>query len=269
MRNHETRIASELFGENSDQIKPIIVRGSSDSSALDAAFEMFVRAGRSAPLTKTLLMPEAWSKRSKLIPESHRNMYEFANAVIEPWDGPAAIAAYDGEWVIGGMDRNGLRPMRYTITDSNLIFAGSETGMVPVNEEEIIYKGRLGPGDIIGVNLKEGKLYENFDLKDKLANEHPYHEWVKKIIRIDKQITSKKESSLFNSQNLRQRKIAAGYTMEELELILHPMVDEAKESTGSMGDDTPIAILSDKYRPLSHFFRQKFSQVTNPVSYTL
>jgi glutamate synthase (NADPH/NADH) large chain len=264
MRNHETRIASELFGENSDQIKPIIVRGSSDSSALDAAFEMFVRAGRSAPLTKTLLMPEAWSKRSKLIPESHRNMYEFANAVIEPWDGPAAIAAYDGEWVIGGMDRNGLRPMRYTITDSNLIFAGSETGMVPVNEEEIIYKGRLGPGDIIGVNLKEGKLYENFDLKDKLANEHPYHEWVKKIIRIDKQITSKKESSLFNSQNLRQRKIAAGYTMEELELILHPMVDEAKESTGSMGDDTPIAILSDKYRPLSHFFRQKFSQVTNP-----
>ena len=264
MRNHETRIASELFGENSDQVKPIIIRGSSDSSALDAAFEMFVRAGRSAPLTKTLLLPEAWSKRSKLIPESHRNMYEFANAVIEPWDGPAAIAAYDGEWVIGGMDRNGLRPMRYTITDSNLIFAGSETGMVPVNEEEIVFKGKLGPGDIIGVNLREGKLYENFDLKDKLANEHPYHEWVKKIIRIDKQITSKKESSLFDSQNLRQRKIAAGYTMEELELILHPMVEEAKEATGSMGDDTPIAILSDKYRPLSHFFRQKFSQVTNP-----
>jgi glutamate synthase (NADPH/NADH) large chain len=180
MRNHETRIASELFGENSDQVKPIIIRGSSDSSALDAAFEMFVRAGRSAPLTKTLLLPEAWSKRSKLIPESHRNMYEFANAVIEPWDGPAAIAAYDGEWVIGGMDRNGLRPMRYTITDSNLIFAGSETGMVPVNEEEIVFKGKLGPGDIIGVNLREGKLYENFDLKDKLANEHPYHEWVKK-----------------------------------------------------------------------------------------
>jgi glutamate synthase (NADPH/NADH) large chain len=264
MRNHETRIASELFGENSDQIKPIIIRGSSDSSALDAAFEMFVRAGRSAPLTKTLLLPEAWSKRSKLIPETHRNMYEFANAVIEPWDGPAAIAAYDGEWVIGGMDRNGLRPMRYTITNNNLIFAGSEAGMVPVNEEEVVFKGSLGPGDIIGVNLKEGKLYENFDLKDKLANEHPYHEWVKKIVRIDKHITSKKESSLFDSQNLRQRKIAAGYTMEELELILHPMVDEAKEATGSMGDDTPIAILSDKYRPLSHFFRQKFSQVTNP-----
>ena len=264
MRNHETRIASELFGENSEQVKPIITRGSSDSSALDAAFEMFLRAGRSAPLTKTLLLPEAWSKRSKLIPESHSNMYEFANAVIEPWDGPAAITAYDGEWVIGGMDRNGLRPMRYSITDSNLIFAGSETGMVPASEEEIIYKGRLGPGDIIGVNLKEGKLYENFALKDKLANEYPYNEWVKKIIRIDKKITSKKETKLFDSQNLRQRKIAAGYTMEELELILHPMVSDAKEATGSMGDDTPIAILSDKYRPMSHFFRQKFSQVTNP-----
>ena len=264
MRNHETRIATELFGDNSDQVKPIIVRGSSDSSALDAAFEMFIRAGRSAPLTKTLLIPEAWSKRSELLPQKQRDMYEFANAVIEPWDGPAAIAAYDGEWVIGGMDRNGLRPMRYTITSSNLIFVGSETGMVPVDEKEILYKGRLGPGDIIGVNLKEGKLYENFDLKNKLANEFPYSEYVSKIIRIDKQITSKKEISLFDSQDLRQRKIAAGYTMEELELILHPMAEEAKEATGSMGDDTPIAILSDKFRPLSHFFRQKFSQVTNP-----
>ena len=264
MRSHENRIASELFGENSEQVKPIIIRGSSDSSALDAAFELFVRSGRSAPLTKTLLMPEAWSKRSKLIPTSHSNMYEFANGTIEPWDGPAAIAAYDGEWVIGGMDRNGLRPMRYSITSSNLIFAGSETGMVPVDEEEIIYKGRLGPGDLLGVNLKEGKLYENFELKDRLANQYPYGEFVKKIIRIDKRITSKKEIKLFDFKSLRQRKIAAGYTMEELELILHPMVIDAKEATGSMGDDTPIAVLSDKFRPLSHFFRQKFSQVTNP-----
>ena len=264
MRSHENRIASELFGEDSEQVKPIIIRGSSDSSALDAAFELFVRAGRSAPLTKTLLMPEAWSKRSKLLPSSHSNMYEFANGTIEPWDGPAAIAAYDGEWVIGGMDRNGLRPMRYCITNSNLIVAGSEAGMVPVDEEEIIFKGRLGPGDLLGVNLKEGKLYENFELKDKLANQYPYHEFVKKIIRIDKRITSKKENKLFDFKSLRQRKIAAGYTMEELELILHPMVVEAKEATGSMGDDTPIAVLSDKFRPLSHFFRQNFSQVTNP-----
>mgnify|MGYP006078260227 CR=1 FL=1 len=264
MRNHQTRIASEMFGKDSEQVKPIITKGSSDSAALDAAFELFVRGGRSAPLVKILLIPEAWSKRSELIPISHRNMYEFANGTIEPWDGPAAIAAYDGDWIIGGMDRNGLRPMRYTVTSDNLIFVGSETGMVPVDEAKAIEKGRLGPGDIIGVNLAEGKLYRNKDLKDRLADEHPYEEYVKKIIRIDKRITSKKEIKLFNLKELRQRKIAAGYTLEELELILHPMAVEGKETTGSMGDDTPLAILSDKFRPLSHFFRQKFSQVTNP-----
>ena len=264
MRNHQTRIAGEIFGENSEQVKPIIEKNVSDSAALDAAFELFVRAGRSVPLVKTLLIPEAWSKRSELIPISHRNMYEFANAIIEPWDGPAAIAAVDGNWIIAGMDRNGLRPMRYTVTNNNLIFVGSETGMVPTDESSVVEKGRLGPGDIIGVNLFEGKLYHNSDLKDKLADDSPYEEFVKRIIRLDKRITINKEPAIFNLSTLRKRKIAAGYTLEELELILHPMVIDGKETTGSMGDDTPIAVLSDKFRPLSHFFRQKFSQVTNP-----
>ena len=264
MRNHQTRIAGEIFGEDSDQVKPIIEKNVSDSAALDAAFELYVRAGRSVPLVKTLLMPEAWSKRSELIPIEHRHMYEFSNAIVEPWDGPAAIAAIDGDWIIGGMDRNGLRPMRYSVTKDGLVFVGSETGMVHVDELTIIEKGRLGPGDIIGVNLKEGKLYKDRELKDRLAARAPYKEYVKKIIRLDKRIEVNKEQIFTEPSNLRKRMIASGYTMEELELILHPMVSDAKESTGSMGDDTPIAVLSDKYRPLSHFFRQKFSQVTNP-----
>ena len=264
MRNHQTRITTEIFGDDSEQVKPIIEKNVSDSSALDAAFELYVRAGRSVPLVKTLLIPEAWSKRSELMPIEHRNMYEFSNAIVEPWDGPAAIAAVDGNWIIGGMDRNGLRPMRYSISRDNLIYVGSETGMVTVDESKIIEKGKLGPGEIIGINLKEGKIFRDHEMKERLASEAPYEEYVKKIIRLDKRVKISKESTVTDQAKLRKKMIAAGYTMEELELILHPMVSDAKESTGSMGDDTPIAVLSDKYRPLSHFFRQKFSQVTNP-----
>ena len=265
MRNHQTRIASEIFGDDSEQVKPIIEKNVSDSAALDAAFELYVRAGRSVPLVKILLMPESWSKRSALIPIEHRNMYEFSNAIVEPWDGPAAIAAVDGDWVISGADRNGLRPTRYSITDDNLIYVGSETGMVRVDETKIVEKGSLGPGSIIGINLKEGKVYRDRDLKNHLAKDSPYEEYVKKIIRLDKRVKISKENTVVNPDQLRKKMIAAGYTMEELELILHPMVTDAKETTGSMGDDTPVAVLSDKYRPLSHFFRQKFSQVTNPA----
>jgi len=242
MRNHQTRITSEIFGDDSEQVKPIIEKNVSDSAALDAAFELYVRAGRSVPLVKTLLIPEAWSKRSELMPIEHRNMYEFSNAIVEPWDGPAAIAAVDGNWIIGGMDRNGLRPMRYSVSNDKIIYVGSETGMVRVDESKIVEKGRLGPGDIIGINLKEGKIYRNSDLKDYLAKEAPYEEYVKKIIRLDKRVTVSRESTVIETEKLRKRMIAAGFTMEELELILHPMVSDAKESTGSMGDDTPVAV---------------------------
>ena len=132
-------------------------------------------------------------------------MYEFSNAIVEPWDGPAAIAAVDGDWIIGGMDRNGLRPMRYSITRDNLIYAGSETGMVQLEEANISEKGRLGPGDIIGVNFKEGKLYRNKSLKDHLASEQPYDEYVKKIIRLDKRLIVNKEITLTDSSKLRKR----------------------------------------------------------------
>ncbi len=264
MKNHEFKMASELFGAAGDDIKPIVQAGGSDSAALDSVFEVLVRAGRSAPLAKTILIPETWTKKASTMPELHRAMYAYANAVMEPWDGPAAIAATDGRWVIAGMDRNGLRPQRFALTEDGLLFSGSETGMVVLDETKIVRKGRVGPGQMIALDLEEGRFYEDREIKDKLAGEYPYQEWTKKIVELDPIIGPGSEPRVFGKDTLRRRQIAAGITVEDLELILHPMVEDAKEPVGSMGDDTPLAVLSDRYRPLSHYFRQNFSQVTNP-----
>jgi glutamate synthase (NADPH/NADH) large chain len=264
MKNHEFKMASQLFGEHGDDIKPIIQPGSSDSAALDAVFEVLARAGRSAPLAKTLLVPEAWSNKASTMPDSHRALYAYANAVMEPWDGPAALAATDGRWVIAGMDRNGLRPQRYAVTKDGFLFVGSETGMVALDEALVERKGRVGPGQMIAIDLDEGRFYEDRAIKDKLAAEYPYEEWTKKIVELEPIIGPGPEPRLYEKDSLRRRQMAAGYTIEDLELILHPMVEDGKEPVGSMGDDTPLAVLSERYRPLSHYFRQNFSQVTNP-----
>jgi glutamate synthase (NADPH) large chain len=264
MKNHEVKMASDLFGSAGEDIKPIIQPGSSDSAALDAVFEVMVRAGRTAPLAKTILVPEAWSKHASTMPESHRAMYAYANSVMEPWDGPAALAATDGRWVIAAMDRNGLRPMRYSVTKNGLLFVGSETGMVVLSDTDILRKGRLGPGQMIALDLAEGRFYEDRAIKDRLASEYPYEKWIKNVVDLDPIIGAGEEPRLFDKDMLRRRQIAAGFSHEDMELILHPMVEAGKEPLGSMGDDTPLAVLSERYRPLSHYFRQNFSQVTNP-----
>ena len=264
MRAHETRMECALYGDHAEDVKPIIQAGASDSAALDMVFEALCRGGRLAPMAKALLIPEALSA-NKIMPESHRALIGYCNAVLEPWDGPAAIAASDGEWVIGGMDRNGLRPMRYTITGDGLVFAGSETGMVPVDEAQVVEKGRLGPGQMIAMNLIEARLYRDREVKDLLAARQPFAQWVERITELDELIQRPDfEPAEMARDDLRRRHVACGVTMEDLELILHPMVEESKEPVGSMGDDTPLAVLSDQYRGLHHFFRQNFSQVTNP-----
>ncbi len=265
MKSHEIRMASEAFGEHQEDIKPIIQPGSSDSAALDAVFEVLCRAGRSAPMAKTLLIPEAWSKKGTAMPESHRAMYQYSNSVMEPWDGPAALAATDGRWVIAGLDRNGLRPLRYTITDDGLLFVGSETGMVVLPEQKITRKGRVGPGQIIGVDLERGQFFDDRAIKDELASEHPYEEWTKNVVDLEPIIGPGPEPLMFDDKaEFRRRQLAAAISIEDLEMILHPMVEDGKEPVGSMGDDAPLAVLSQQYRPLSHYFRQNFSQVTNP-----
>ena len=160
------------------------------------------------------------------------------------------------------MDRNGLRPLRYTLSADKLLFAGSETGMVSVPNDKVISKGRLGPGQIIAVNLDQGKIFNSKSIKDYISKD--YKKYNKQIIDLDKKFSISKEKFIYSGDELRRRQYLAGINIEDLELILHPMVEEAKEAVGSMGDDTPTAVLSDKYRPLSHFFRQNFSQVTNP-----
>ena len=263
MKSHEIRMVSDAFGDFSGDIKPVVQHGGSDSAALDNVFEVLVRAGRDAPTVKTLLIPESWTHKSAM-PDAWRAMYSYCNAVMEPWDGPAGIAATDGRWVIGGMDRNGLRPMRFTVTTDGLILVGSETGMVPVDEARVVQKGRVGPGQMIAVDLREGRFYRDSEIKDKLAAAQPYQKWVENIVPLDSIISKAPEPVLFDKDELRRRQVAVGQTLEEVELILHPMVETAAEATGSMGDDTPIAVLSKGYRGLHHFFRQQFSQVTNP-----
>ena len=263
MKSHEIRMASATFGNYAEDIKPIISAGSSDSAALDAVFEMMVRGGRNAPMAKTMMIPESWSKLTAEMPKKWQNMYAYCNSVMEPWDGPAALAMTDGRWVAAGLDRSGLRPMRYVVTGDGLLIAGSEAGMVPVNESEVIEKGALGPGEMIAVDLHRGILLHDKDLKNELANSAPFDDWASKIIDLEK-VTKGKEFQCFSGKELRHRQIAAGYSIEDLETILAPMAEDGKETLASMGDDTPSAVLSKQYRPLSHYFRQNFSQVTNP-----
>ncbi|MFD1626546.1 glutamate synthase large subunit [Azospirillum griseum] len=266
MKAHETRMEHAAFGPYMQDLKPIIGVGLSDSGAFDSVFEVMVRAGRTAPMVKMMLVPQALTS-SKTTPDNHKALIAYCNSVMEPWDGPAALAMTDGRWVVGGMDRNGLRPMRYTITTDGLIIGGSETGMVKIDEAMVIEKGRLGPGEMIAVDLVAGKLYHDRELKDHLAAQKPWGQWVKNTTHLDelvKTAAEKGEPSEMDKAGLRKRQMAFGLTMEDMELILHPMAEDGKEAIGSMGDDSPIAVLSDKYRGLHNFFRQNFSQVTNP-----
>ncbi len=264
MKSHEIRMASTNFGDAAEDIKPIIPAGTSDSGALDAVFEALVRSGRNAPLAKTMLVPEAWSKATTNMKPAWADMYAYCNSVIEPWDGPAALAMTDGRWVCGGLDRNGLRPMRYVVTGDGLLIAGSEAGMVPVDEATVREKGALGPGQMIAVDMAEGRLYHDVALKDKLSQAQPYGEWIEKIVDLNALLRDVPEEPMFTGADLRKRQIAAGFSLEDLEQVLAPMAEDGKEMIASMGDDTPAAVLSAQYRPLSHFFRQNFSQVTNP-----
>ena len=247
-----------------DDLKPVVQAGGSDTATLDNVFEFLVRAGRDAPMAKALLIPESLGNNATM-PQAHRDLVLYCNAVMEPWDGPAAICATDGRWVVAGLDRNGLRPLRYSVTSDGMLIVGSETGMVKLAEDQIRMKGRVGPGQCIGVDLSTGRFYGDTELKDMLAARKPFGQWVNRTTRIDGIVkAAADEQASFASEALRRRQLSVGYTLEELETILHPMVEDANEAVGSMGDDTPVAVLSSTYRGLHHYFRQSFSQVTNP-----
>ena len=242
MRIHEQDMTSKLF-KNIEDLKPVIIPGNSDSASLDNVFELLTHSGKLAPLIKLMMIPDAWSKRSKTVPKNHQQLFNFLNSTIEPWDGPAAICATDAKWILAAVDRNGLRPLRYSITSDGLIFAGSETGMIKIPEENIIKKGRLGPGELIAVDLKEGKLYQDKEIKDYISKE--YKQFNNQIVDLDKKLKVNSEEIKYSGNNLRRRQYLSGYSIEDLELILHPMVEEGKEATGSMDQASQILAATD------------------------
>ncbi len=264
MKSHETRLADPVLDPFMDDVKPVIQAGGSDTATLDNVFELLCFTGRDAPMAKALLVPAATTPGPEMKP-AHKAMFEYCNAVMEPWDGPAAICGTDGRWVIAGLDRNGLRPLRYTVTASRMLVVGSETGMVKIPEGDILSRGRLGPGQTIAVDLDAPRFYGDEDLLDLLSQRQDFEGWVGRINRIDRIVRNDSvEPAGWSGEELRRRQAAVGTTLEELEVILHPMVADGSEAVGSMGDDTPLAVLSEYYRGLSHYFRQAFSQVTNP-----
>ncbi len=265
MRSHEATMKSERFAGLEDDLRPVIPDNTSDTGALDSVMELIVRAGgRPLPLAKLILMPSAWNMSADM-PPAHKEMFNYISCISEAWDGPAALAATDGEWVVAGMDRNGLRPMRYAITDDGLLLMGSESGMVPMDDARVLHKGRLGPGDVLAVNLKEGKLYSDKQIKDHIANTYPFARWSGNVQVFDALLPQKHQPrQRLKTDDIRRLQQACAITQEDLELILQPMAETGKEGVGSMGDDTSLAILSNRYRGFHHFFRQNFSQVTNP-----
>ena len=262
MRSHEIRMTADAFGADDAVVKPVIQARSSDSSALDNVFEVLVRAGRPAPMVKALLMPEA--PIEGLISDEHRALYAYCNAVMEPWDGPAAICATDGRWVVAGKDRNGLRPLRVAETVDGLLICGSEVGMTGIPDARIKRRLHIGGGRMISVDLEAGVLYDETRTIDRLAAALPYREWLSNMVELEPLVGPGPEPRRLSGEALTRFQAAVGWTLEEIDTVLDPMAEEGKEAVASMGDDTPPAVLSHQDRPFAHYFRQAFAQVTNP-----
>lgn len=264
MRAHETRLSSPALDAHMESLKPVVQVAGSDTAALDNVFELLTFAGRNAPFAKALLIPASAGANSSLSDRA-KAFYRYCNAVIEPWDGPAALCGTDGRWVIAGLDRAGLRPLRYSLTKDGLLIVGSETGMVRVPDEAIALRGRLGPGQTLALDLDEGRFYTPDDVLDMLINRQDYEGWIKDGIEdVGPLMDQVHEPEGIDAESLRRRQLAVNLTYEDMEATLQPMVQNGSEALASMGDDTPLQVLSRHYRGLSHYFRQGFSQVTNP-----
>jgi len=260
----ESDFKSDLFGKDIDKILPVIEKGKSDSASFDNALEMLVATGRSLPHALMMMVPESWNDKNP-IPEDLKYFYEYHSTIMEPWDGPASIVFFDGRYVGGTLDRNGLRPSRYIITKKDMIVMGSEVGVQTFAPEEIAYKGRLRPGKLLLVDTEEGRIIPDEEIKDQISHQSPYKEWVDKNRVLLSEIKLKeKEQIEMPEDKLKELQHCFGYTREDLEEILIPMVNNSIEPTGSMGIDTALAIFNDRPQRLFNYFKQTFAQVTNP-----
>ncbi len=263
MHARQSLLRSPLFGEDILKLHPIIAPDGSDSANFDNAVELLMQAGRSLPHVMAMLIPEAWAGNPHMTPEK-RAFYEYHACIMEPWDGPAAIAFTDGRVIGATLDRNGLRPGRYVVTDDDLVIMASEAGVLDVAAEQVKKKGRLQPGKMFLVDTVEGRIISDKEIKQKLAAQQPYAQWVaENQITID-QLPEPARMHYPDAETLLLRQRAFGYSDEDLRMILAPMATKGEEPVGSMGTDTPLACLSDKPQSLFNYFKQLFAQVTNP-----
>ena len=262
MKARESVLSSETLGDIRD-ISPIIQPGMSDSASLDNVFEFFVMSGLSLPHAMAVMVPESFNDKNP-IPEDLKAFYEYHSILMEPWDGPAALLFSDGRYAGGLLDRNGLRPARYTITKNDTMVVASEVGVMDFDPTEIAEKGRLQPGKILLIDTKEGKIYYDGEIKDRLAKAHPYRQWLStNRIQLEKLHSGRKVDN--SVADLLRHEIEFGFGEEDVDGTIVPMSTKGQEPTASMGNDTPLAVLSDKPQIFFNYFRQQFAQVTNPA----
>ncbi|WP_093231387.1 glutamate synthase large subunit [Thermoflavimicrobium dichotomicum] len=264
MLAREKLFESDVFGEDLEKILPILDLEGSDSAILDNCFEFLALSGRSLPHVAMMMIPEPWEYNEQMN-DTLKSFYEYHSCLMEPWDGPTAIAFSDGKQIGAILDRNGLRPARYYVTSDDMVIFSSEVGVIDIPEEQVICKKRLQPGRMLLVDLDEGRIITNDEIKEQIAKEAPYREWLNENLMELKELPKQNHSSSeLDSETIFQLQKAFGYTYEELMKQLLPMVSEGKDPVGSMGSDTPLAVLSNKPQLLYNYFKQSFAQVTNP-----
>ncbi|MHB2165464.1 glutamate synthase large subunit [Alsobacter sp. R-9] len=263
MAARQASVDSELFGPDISKLWPISYEGQSDTACFDNALEFLVQGGYSLAHAMMMLIPEAWAG-NPLMDEGRRAFYEYHAALMEPWDGPAAVAFTDGRQIGATLDRNGLRPARYLVTDDGLVVMASEMGVLPIPEEKIVTKWRLQPGKMLLVDLEQGRIISDDEIKASLSTSHPYKAWLERSQIVLEDLKPVEPRAVRTDVSLLDRQQAFGYTQEDLQLLLAPMAVTGQEAVGSMGTDTPISALSDKSKLLYTYFKQNFAQVTNP-----
>ena len=263
MKAREALLQSDVLGDDLKKVLPIIREGGSDTATFDNVLEFLVMAGRSLAHAVLMMIPEPWQNHESISPE-RRAFYEYHSSLMEPWDGPASIAFTDGRVIGAVLDRNGLRPSRYYVTKDDLVVLASEVGVLDIPPEDVIVKERLHPGKMFLVDTEQGRIISDDEIKDQLAREHPYAEWLKQNLIPIEAVPAAPYLPEPDHETVLRRQQAFGYTREDVKQLLEPMARAGEEPVGSMGTDTPLAVLSDKPRLLYDYFKQLFAQVTNP-----